>query len=99
MQGDLLKLEHLADEEEAAPNTHNDVGRKPYQQEVTHPEVMPRQVQCQQYEHGDGHMHGNPESLQRYAGAALDDIAFKKKILCNIRLKQPELIRSVGCRA
>ncbi len=73
MQRDVLKLEHLADEEETAPNAHDDVGRKPYQKEVTYREVMPRQVKCEQHEHRDGRMHGNPEPLQRYAGAALDD--------------------------
>ena len=73
MQRDVLKLEHLADEEETAPNTHDDVGRKPDQQEATHREVMPRQVQCEQHKHGDGRMHGDPEPLQWYAGAALDD--------------------------
>ena len=73
MQRDVLKLEHRADEEETAPNAHDDVGRKPYQKEITHREVMPRQVKCEQHEHSDGRMHGNPEPLQRYAGAALDD--------------------------
>ena len=73
MQRDVLKLEHRADEEETAPNAHDDVGRKPYQKAVTHREVMPRQVQCEQHEHSDGRMHRNPEPLQRYAGAALDD--------------------------
>jgi short chain dehydrogenase len=69
----LLKCEHLRDEKQAAPHTHDDIGDQGDQEQAAHGWLTPGHHQRQNDEECDGHMHRDPELLQGYPRPGLDD--------------------------
>lgn len=68
-----LKCQHLADEEQAAPHAHDDIGCQAYEEQPPHRHLMPRQGQRHEKEKRDRRMHRDPEPFQGHASPALDD--------------------------
>ncbi len=59
-----MKRKHLTDEEQTAPNAHDDIGGEAYQKQAADRNVIPGQEDRQEHENRDGRMNGDPEPLK-----------------------------------
>jgi hypothetical protein len=66
-----LKLEHLADEEQTAPNAHDDIRAEAYEKQAANLNFFPGQEERQKNENGDSRMNRNPEILKGYSRIGL----------------------------